>query len=80
MDWLLESTEELFPEAFGWKVPFRRLSLLVGNTCLSILTINQFMSVNSFDAKTAIQNLLDEMGVGKALCYGATIMLPLFCH
>jgi hypothetical protein len=61
-EWILETTEALYPEAFGWKVPYRRLSLCVGCIMVSLLLQEQLSDVDNFSAKTKIQSYLADIG------------------
>jgi hypothetical protein len=62
-EWIFESTEALYPEAFGWKVPFRRLSLLIGCIMVSLLLHKQVSEVGKFSAKAKIQSYLIDVGI-----------------
>jgi hypothetical protein len=62
-EWIFESTEALYPEAFGWKVPLRRLSLFVGCIMVSLLLHKQVSEVDKFSAKAKIQEYLTDVGI-----------------
>jgi hypothetical protein len=62
-EWILESTEQLYPEAFGWKVPYRRLSLFIGCIMVSLLLHKQVSQVDKFSAKAKIQSYLNDVGI-----------------
>jgi hypothetical protein len=62
-EWIFESTEALYPEAFGWKVPFRRLSLFIGCIMVSLLLHKQVSEVGKFSAKVKIQSYLSDVGI-----------------
>jgi hypothetical protein len=62
-EWILESTEALYPEAFGWKVPLRRLSLFIGCIMVSLLLHKQVSQVDKFSAKAKIQEYLTDVGI-----------------
>ena len=62
-EWIFESTEALYPEAFGWKVPFRRLSLFIGCIMVSLLLHKQVSEVGKFSAKAKIQSYLNDVGI-----------------
>jgi hypothetical protein len=62
-EWILESTEQLYPEAFGWKVPYRRLSLFIGCVMVSLLLRKQVSEVDKFSAKAKIQSYLSDVGI-----------------
>jgi hypothetical protein len=62
-EWIFESTEALYPEAFGWKVPLRRLSLFIGCIMVSLLLHKQVSEVDKFSAKAKIQEYLTDVGI-----------------
>jgi hypothetical protein len=62
-EWIFESTEALYPEAFGWKVPLRRLSLFIGCIMVSLLLHKQVSQVDKFSAKAKIQEYLNDVGI-----------------
>ena len=62
-EWIFESTEALYPEAFGWKVPYRRLSLFIGCIMVSLLLHKQVSDVAKFSAKAKIQLYLNDFGI-----------------
>jgi len=62
-EWIFESTEALYPEAFGWKVPYRRLSLFIGCIMVSLLLHKQVSDVEKFSAKAKIQLYLNDFGI-----------------
>ena len=59
---LMESTEYLHPDIYGWRIKFRRMFLTVGTLAFTYTTTNTAIATTHYSSKDEIQNILDYAG------------------
>ena len=60
---LMESTEYLHPDIYGWRIKFRRMFLTVGTLAFTYTTTNTAIATTHYSSKDEIQKILDYAGI-----------------